>query len=297
MPLSRMDRTISLSWRTSSPLSPAAGSSSSSSRGRGGHGPGDLDAPLDAVGQRLRAPRRRSRRARTGRGAPAACAAQSPVAAQHADRPQQRTASCAAVRLRSSATRMFSSTVSCAEQPQVLERPGHARAGQPVRARWPVMSAAARTSHVPDGRPVEAADHVEQRGLARAVGPDDAADLAGADRQRDVVERLEPAEVLGDPGRSRRMAARPGAGVGAASYGWNGLQLARRSPDRPPPATARADPAGQAGEAGRREDDHQHDHRRRSRAARTSRSRPAPRGPGTARPRRPRSRAGSAGRR
>ena len=33
-PLPRMERTISLSCRTSSPLSPAAGSSSSSSRGR-----------------------------------------------------------------------------------------------------------------------------------------------------------------------------------------------------------------------------------------------------------------------
>src|SRR4029453_49578 len=41
-------------------------------------------------------------------------------------------------------------------------------------------------------------DDVEQRALARAVGPDEADQLALADGEADVVERGEPAELLGD---------------------------------------------------------------------------------------------------
>src|SRR5205814_10505826 len=40
------------------------------------------------------------------------------------------------------------------------------------------------------------ADAVEQRGLAGAVGPDQADDLAGVDRERDVVIGHESAEAL-----------------------------------------------------------------------------------------------------
>ena len=60
----------------------------------------------------------------------------------------------------------------------------------------------------------EAADDVEQRRLARAVGADDADDLAGRDRQRDVVERRQAAEAHREtvhPQHLRRFVARGGA--------------------------------------------------------------------------------------
>ena len=44
-------------------------------------------------------------------------------------------------------------------------------------------------------RPVEAADDVEHRALAGAVGPDDRRDLAAVDREADVGDRLDAAEV------------------------------------------------------------------------------------------------------
>ena len=46
--------------------------------------------------------------------------------------------------------------------------------------------------------PVEAADHVEQRRLAGAVGPDDREDLAPADLEAHVIDGHHPAEMLGD---------------------------------------------------------------------------------------------------
>src|SRR5262245_1138003 len=45
---------------------------------------------------------------------------------------------------------------------------------------------------------VEAADHVEQRGLAGAVGPDDGEDLAALDLQAHVLERQQRAEADAD---------------------------------------------------------------------------------------------------
>ena len=52
------------------------------------------------------------------------------------------------------------------------------------------------------GRRQVAGDQVEHRRLAGAVGADDAGDRAGRDRERDVADRRQPAEVL-------RQAARP----------------------------------------------------------------------------------------
>ena len=45
---------------------------------------------------------------------------------------------------------------------------------------------------------VEAGEHVEERGLARAVGADEAVDLAAADGEAHLRERREAAEALGD---------------------------------------------------------------------------------------------------
>ena len=48
-------------------------------------------------------------------------------------------------------------------------------------------------------RVIEAADHVEQGGLARAVGADDGDDLPAPDLEADPVERLHRAEAHADP--------------------------------------------------------------------------------------------------
>src|SRR5438128_1237014 len=45
----------------------------------------------------------------------------------------------------------------------------------------------------------ETGDEVEQRRLSRAVGAEDADDLAARDRERDVVDGGEAAETLGEP--------------------------------------------------------------------------------------------------
>ena len=47
-------------------------------------------------------------------------------------------------------------------------------------------------------RPRLAGDHVHHGGLARAVRPDDAAQFAGLDRERQLVQRLEAVEADGD---------------------------------------------------------------------------------------------------
>src|SRR5438093_2740063 len=50
----------------------------------------------------------------------------------------------------------------------------------------------------PLGRREQAAQHADGRGLARAVGAEDAEDLAGGDVERDAVHRREVAEALGE---------------------------------------------------------------------------------------------------
>src|SRR5207253_11106613 len=54
------------------------------------------------------------------------------------------------------------------------------------------------------GRPRLAADQAEQRGLARAVGSDDRAALAGTDGQAHAVDRAKPAELLREPAQAQR---------------------------------------------------------------------------------------------
>ena len=51
---------------------------------------------------------------------------------------------------------------------------------------------------VPAVRPRLAGDHIHHGGLARAVRPDHATQLARVDRQRELVERLEAVEAHGD---------------------------------------------------------------------------------------------------
>ena len=55
----------------------------------------------------------------------------------------------------------------------------------------------------------DARDHVEQRRLAGAVRPDDAADLALGDVERHLVDGDEAAEALGDPVEGKQRGHRP----------------------------------------------------------------------------------------
>ena len=108
------------------------------------------------------------------------------------------------------------------EQRQVLERAGDAELGDAVR-RQRRAGRARRTMHPAPRRLVDAADDVEHRRLAGAVRPDEPADLALVDGERQPVERDDAAEAhrdvahveqrstaaasVGPPGRSSRSAS------------------------------------------------------------------------------------------
>ena len=79
---------------------------------------------------------------------------------------------------------------------------------------------AARHADEPRVLALEAGDDPQERGLAAAARPEEADELAGLDGQRDVAERDERAELLGDAlegdrRRSRRRAAHPASPRGA----------------------------------------------------------------------------------
>src|SRR5437764_452610 len=78
-------------------------------------------------------------------------------------------------------------------------------------------------------QPIDAADAVEEGGLAGAVGADQAQDLALGDREADVAERGHSAKALGDAGELQHLAACP----------WAVAPAQRPSP-RPRPGAAPA---------------------------------------------------------
>jgi hypothetical protein len=81
-------------------------------------------------------------------------------------------------------------------EPGVLERPADAPAGPLVgRQRGDVDAVEQHEAPVGLG---DAGDDVEEGGLAGAVGPDDADDLAGLDHEGHVVDRPDAAEADGD---------------------------------------------------------------------------------------------------
>jgi len=82
-----------------------------------------------------------------------------------------------------------------AEQPDVLEGPGHAQAGNGGRG-----FAGDVLAEEPDRSrrgPGQAREHVEERSLARAVGADEAEDLAFLHLEAHIRDSHEPAEGLG----------------------------------------------------------------------------------------------------
>ena len=113
---------------------------------------------------------------------------------------------------RSSATLMVSSTVSAGNRRASWnERPRPRRA----RAVGPEAGDVVAVEHAPGRRRRrgEARDEVEQRGLAGAVGSDDAEDLAGRHRQRHVVDGPDPTEAHRQVERSSIAAVRARAPV------------------------------------------------------------------------------------
>ena len=92
------------------------------------------------------------------------------------------------------------------KEPGVLERPAEAETGLPVGGRR--VDPGAEDRHVAR-RGEEAANGVHEGGLARAVGADEPDDLAGVDRDRDVVGGDEAAEADGHlPGLEARCRSR-----------------------------------------------------------------------------------------
>ena len=125
------------------------------------------------------------------------------------------------------------------EQAGVLERPAEAppraHVGGARRAGRRASPSARRRIEPRVGRR-EARDDVEQRGLAGAVGPDEAEDLAGPHVERDAVERPDAAEAAGRR-RGPRAPARPSrTAERAAASALLGLDLlaaaARRNTER-----------------------------------------------------------------
>ena len=83
-----------------------------------------------------------------------------------------------------------------AEEPDVLEGAGHAAFGEHVR--FHAGGGFSVEGDLAFGRLIDAGDHVEDGGLARAVGADEADQLALADFQAHVADRRQAAEADGD---------------------------------------------------------------------------------------------------
>ncbi len=79
------------------------------------------------------------------------------------------------------------------EQADVLERAGHATGGDGVR--WHAEHRLAVEVDVALRRRVQTGEHVEERGLAGAVGTDEGDDRAERDVEVDVVDGGEAAEL------------------------------------------------------------------------------------------------------
>ena len=85
------------------------------------------------------------------------------------------------------------------ERAAALEGPGEA--GGRTAMRRVISDVDAGELDPPGGRGLEAADRVDEGGLARAVGADQPVDVADADLEVDLVDGLDALEMDGDPER------------------------------------------------------------------------------------------------
>ena len=139
------------------------------------------------------------------------------------------------------------------EQGEVLERAADADLDDPVRGL--VEDAASLEQNIAAPGRVEPAEAIEQRGLAGAVGPDQAEHLPRRKLERHAVERDDAAEADADVLDFQQRLGKPSAGTdpgleggaghgrvrrhGAAAVGQNAARRRRRVPvrrDRPMPA-------------------------------------------------------------
>ena len=126
-----------------------------------------------------------------------------------------------------------------AEQRDVLEGAAEAEAGHAMAAK--VLERATLEQDVAVGEAVEAADAVEQRGLAGTVRPDQAADLAVADIERHAAKRDHAAEPHRDIGNVEQRHAGGSGGIRRA-HGRSANPIRRRNgfPSVTPCSMARA---------------------------------------------------------
>ena len=84
-----------------------------------------------------------------------------------------------------------------AEQPDILKRPPQPRGGPQMRRH--VGDVGAVEHHLAGGGLVEAGQHVQRRGLAGTVRPDQGMDTAPPDLDIDIVDRFQAAEIFAKP--------------------------------------------------------------------------------------------------
>src|SRR5260221_2251247 len=106
------------------------------------------------------------------------------------------------------------------EEPDVLEGAGHAPLADLVRLA--TSDVAAFEQYGSAVGTIDPAETIEEGGLARAVGADDADDPVGADAKIDVLHRLEAAEGLAQS-----------AGFEQRRHGWSISVFRRRLPRSP----------------------------------------------------------------
>ena len=258
----------------SAAFSPAAGSSSSSRTGLDGQRAGDVDPLRHPVGQRPP----------TGSSSRSAMPRKSQISATRATclrsvrdaQPQPGRRGTRRWSARAGRACTLSSTVEPGDSAMFWNDRPMPSAASRCGARA-VISSLAEPDR-PDGRPVEAADHVEAAGLAGAVRPDQRVDGARLDGEPDVVQRRDAAERAASRPRPRAHARHRASGAvshGPSSRSTGALIRPTGSASGRAGAPGHRPPRRRPGPATRRD--------RPGRAAAPRRSRPARRPARTAR--------------
>jgi hypothetical protein len=162
--------------------------------GLGGQGAGQLHPLLQPVGQRARP------RLADGRDLQEVDDALDELPVRellpHRGAPVERLPQEAAVHLEQPPGHDVVEHAHALEEGHVLERAGDAERRHVVGPQ--VRSVASLEADLARGGVIEAADHVEQRGLARSVGADDRHDLSAPDLEAHPIESLDGAEPHAD---------------------------------------------------------------------------------------------------
>src|SRR5690606_17936042 len=101
------------------------------------------------------------------------------------------------------------------EERRRLERTGEAALRPPGGAQ--ARDVLVLQAHPTGGRSGDAGEDVDERGLPRAVGADDAEQLTGPDLEGDVLEDASPSDAPPDPGGGDHLAEATGGATSAGS--------------------------------------------------------------------------------